>query len=80
MVLVVAKKSTTFSSFSYTANESVCRSWEGAQPGSEPKLAKGNIPWMSCPVYAWGLAGGQETSFFQEFNSPFPPIEFELFG
>jgi len=26
----------------------VCRSWEGAQPGSEPKLANGNIPYHRC--------------------------------
>jgi len=29
MFLVVAKKSGTFSSSSYSANEQVCRSWEG---------------------------------------------------
>jgi len=30
MILVVAKKSRTFSSFSDSANEQVCRTWEGA--------------------------------------------------
>jgi len=32
--VVVAKKSRAFSSLPYSANEEVCRSWEGAQPGS----------------------------------------------
>ena len=59
MFLVAAMKSRISSSFSYSGNEQVCRSWEGAQPGSEPKLANGNIPWMSCSVYEWGLARGQ---------------------
>ena len=45
MFLVVAKKSRTLSSFSYSANEQVCRSWEGARPDSQPRLAKGNIPY-----------------------------------
>ena len=34
MFLVVAMESRTFSSFSCSADEQVCRSWEGAQPGS----------------------------------------------
>jgi len=32
MFSVVAMKSRAFSSFSYSADERVCRSWEGAQP------------------------------------------------
>jgi len=44
MLLAVAVKSRTFSSLPYLANEQVCRSWKGAQPGSQPKLAKGNVP------------------------------------
>jgi len=44
-VLVVAKKSRTFSSLPCSAAEQVSRSWEGAQPGSQPKLANGNIPY-----------------------------------
>jgi len=39
MFLVVAKKSRTFSSFSYSANEQVCRSWAGAQPCRQPSWA-----------------------------------------
>jgi len=35
-VSVVAKKSRTFSSLPYPADEQVCRGWEGAQPGSQP--------------------------------------------
>jgi len=49
--LDVAEKSRTFSSFPYSANEQVCRSWEGAQPGREPKLADGNIPYHSCHAH-----------------------------
>jgi len=45
MFLVVAMKSRTFPSFSYSADEQGCRSWEGAQPGREPKVASGNIPY-----------------------------------
>jgi len=45
MFLAVAKKSKTFFSFPCLANKQVCRSWEGAQPGSQPKLADGNIPY-----------------------------------
>jgi len=45
MFLVGAKKSRTFFSFPYSANEQVGRSWEGAQPGSQPKLANGNTPY-----------------------------------
>jgi len=26
-------------------NDQLCRSWEGAQPGSQPKLANGHIPY-----------------------------------
>jgi len=36
---VVAMKSRTFSSLPCLANEQVCRSQEGAQPDSQPKLA-----------------------------------------
>ena len=36
LFIVVAMKSRTFSSFSYSANEWVCSRWEAAQPGSWP--------------------------------------------
>jgi len=45
MFSVVAEKSGTFSSLPYSADEQVCRSWEGAQPGSQPNIATGNIPY-----------------------------------
>jgi len=45
MFLVVAKKSRTFFGFPCSAHEQVCRSWAGAQPGSESQLASGNIPY-----------------------------------
>jgi len=34
--LVVAMKSRTFSSFSYSADDQVCRSWEGALTDRQP--------------------------------------------
>ena len=66
MFLVVAKKSRTFSSFSNSANEQVCRSREGAQPGSQPKLASRNMPYHGCcGQYINGRwAGGQEYNLF----------------
>jgi len=65
MFLVVAMKSKTFFSFLCSANEQVCRSWEGAQPGSEPKLADGNTPYPKrhgqCIKGSW--LGGRSLSF-----------------
>jgi len=57
----VAKKSRAFSSLPYSADKKVCRSWEGAEPGSQPKLASGNIPYHGCHalVYKGELARGQ---------------------
>jgi len=43
MVSAVARKSRTFSSLPCSATEQVCRSWEGAQPGSQLKVPNGNI-------------------------------------
>ena len=45
MFSVVAKKSRTFSSFSYSADEQMCRTQEGAQPGSQPRLVSGSTPY-----------------------------------
>jgi len=45
MSSAVAMKSNIFSSFSYSADEQGCRSWEGAQPGRQLKLASGNTPY-----------------------------------
>jgi len=45
MFSVDAMKSRTFSSLPGSVNEQVCRSWEGAQPGRQPKLTSGNIPY-----------------------------------
>jgi len=46
MFLIVAEKSRTFSHLPHSADEQACRSWEGAQPASWPKLASGNIHTM----------------------------------
>jgi len=43
-------KSRTFFSFPNSANEQVYKSWEGAQPDSEPKLANGNTPYHRCYI------------------------------
>jgi len=48
MFSVVAMKSRTFSSLPYSADEQLCRSWEGAEPGSQSKLASGNILHHGC--------------------------------
>jgi len=45
MVLVIAMKLRATSSFPCSAKERVCRSWEGAQPGSSPKLDNRNVPY-----------------------------------
>jgi len=56
MFSVLSRKSRTFFSFPCLAKEQVCRSWEGAQPGSQPKLASGNIPY--CRHHAQYTNGG----------------------
>jgi len=76
MFSVVAIKSRAFSTFSYSADEQVCRSWEGAQPGRQPKLAHGNIPHHGCntPFMNGGWLGGQKalcSSLGQEFELSF---------
>jgi len=48
MFSVDTMKSRTFSSLPYSAEEQVCRSWEGTKPGSQPKLASGNVPYHRC--------------------------------
>jgi len=48
MFSAVAMKSRTFSGFSLSANEQLCSTWEGAWPGSQPKLANENIPYHKC--------------------------------
>jgi len=72
IVLVVAKKSRNF--WPCSANEQVCRTWEGAQPRSQPKLASGNIPYCRCHVHLMneGWPGGKNPFFpflFHEFES-----------
>ena len=66
MFLVVAKKSWSFFSFSCSGNKQVCRSWEGAQPGSQPKLASGNISYHGhhAQFINGSWPGGQESPLF----------------
>jgi len=46
----------------------VCRSWEGAQPGSQPELASGNTPYHRhrAQFMNGSWLRGQESSLFQE--------------
>jgi len=72
MVLVVSKKSRTFSSLPYSANEQVRRSWEGAQPGSQPKLASGNIPYHGHHAqFIKGVGWGTGILFFNSLSEEF---------
>ena len=66
MMLVVAMKSRTFSSFPRSADEQVGRSWGGAQPGSQPKLGNGNIPYHRRPALLMNRSwpGGDENLLF----------------
>jgi len=65
MFSVVAMKSRTFSSLPCSANEQMCRSWEGAQPGSQPKLANGNVPYHGhhAQFTNGGWLGGRSLAF-----------------
>jgi len=83
MFLVAAKKSRTLSSFSYSANEQACRSWEGTQPRSYPKPSNGNTPYLRHHAqFMNGIVRGQEalsSSHFHEFKSSLV-LKFELFS
>jgi len=63
---VVAMKSRTFSYFSHAAAEQVCRSWEGAEPGSQRKVASRNIPChrRHAQFMNGGWPGGRNLLFF----------------
>jgi len=79
---LVAMKSRTFPSLWCSANEQVCRSWEGAQPGGEPKLAHGNIPYQGYHAHSMnGLAREQEALAYSGFCEVKSSLvqEFELF-
>jgi len=82
MLLVVAMKSRTFSSFSYSANEHVCTSCKGAQPDRWPSWPMEIFHTIDIMLSLWkGLARGHGdfcSSRFCEFKSS-PVWEFELF-
>jgi len=67
MFSVVAVKSRTSSSLPCSANAQVCRSWEGAQPDSQPRLASGNIPYHGrhAQFMNGGWPGGRKRLAFQ---------------
>jgi len=70
MFSVVAMKSRTFSSLPRSAHEQVCRSWEGAQPGRQPRLDNRNIPYRGrrAQFMNGGWPGGR-IALFPEFGS-----------
>jgi len=70
----------TFSSLPCSAEEQVCRSWEGAEPGSQPKLASGNIPYHGCHAQfmSGGWLGGKYSSFLFSVNLFFLGVQSSL--
>ena len=66
MFLVVAKKTKTFSRVSCSANEQMCRSWEGKQPHSSPKLANELFPYhrQHAQFIKSGWQGGRDLFSF----------------
>jgi len=68
--LIVAEISRTFFCFSYSANKQVYRSWEGAQPGSQPKVANGNILYHRhhAQFMNGGWHGGRNPLFLFSFS------------
>jgi len=69
MFSVVAMKSRTSSSFSYSANEQVCRRWEGAQPERQPSWPVEIFYTTDVMLSLWGgLAAGQEDISFSVFQ------------
>ena len=76
MFSVVAMKSRTFSSLPCSAPEQAYRSWEGAQPGSQPRLAEGDVPHQGCHdqfISGVWLGVGQE-SFPFSFSVSLNPL------
>jgi len=73
MLSVVAMKSRSFFSLRCSANKQVGGSWEGAQPGSEPKLSHGNIPYHGrhAQLMLGGWLGEEGICFshFHKFES-----------
>jgi len=69
VILVVPMKSRTFSSFSYSANEQVCRSWEGAQPDREPSWPMEIFYTIGVMVsLLMGVGQGAGSSLFHVFK------------
>jgi len=73
MFLIIVKKSRTFSGVPCSANKQVCRSWGGAQPGSQPRLANRNIPCRRChdQFINGGWSGGRNDPLFSMDLNPF---------
>ena len=70
MSSVVAIKSRTFSSFSYSANKQVCRSWEGPQTASQPSRPGEISHTIDVTLSLWtGLVGGQESALLFSLSS-----------
>jgi len=82
MLLALAVKSRTFSSFSYSAHEQVCRSWEGAEPDRQPSWPMEIFHTIGVVLsLRMGIEQGAESfqlPLFCEFKSSFVQ-EFKLF-
>jgi len=50
-----------------------------SQAATQAGQRKCSVPQTVCSVYEWGLAGGQGSSLFQEFQLLSPFCEFALF-
>jgi len=72
MFSVVAMKSRTYSSFSYSVYKRVCGSWEGAQPGRETGWPMEIFHTINIMLSLWmwiGQGAGIVSSLFCGFES-----------
>jgi len=76
--LVVAVKSRMFFSFPYSADEQVCRSWEGSTARQVAKLANGNIPYHRCGAQFETKFSYSLPSFALKFCASLKLVAFEL--
>jgi len=82
MLADVARKSSTFSSFSHSADDQVCGSWEGARPDRQPgcpaEIFHTVDVMLGLGMAGWGAGIFVFLSLFLEFESSLV-CEFELF-
>jgi len=79
MFSIVAKKSRTFPTFSYSAKSRCAGAGrEHSQTDSPAGQWKYSIPWMSCSVCEWGWPKSRNLSFFLVSVSLNPPLSGSL--